>query len=201
MNVLSNGSYPTQRNNEMIKYFSIPSPLQKASFGTEVLKCVKSSDGKKLESLLKQGLSPNPCNAFGDSLINLICKRGDHEMFKILLSCGATIEVVDSFGRTPLHHACWCKESPFKLVEQMLEIDPTMILAKDSQGLSPLEYVSYEKWPEWVEFFAVNSKKFWSKGSSFRQEKLLVGRADSISDPPYALSIEDAVLVSAGKAI
>ena len=186
----------------MITYFSVPSPLQKASFGTAVLNCVKSGDTNKLERLVKQGLSPNPCNAFGDSLLDLICKRGDDELFKILLSCGATIHVVDSFGRTPLHHLCWCKDSPFKLVEKILDIDPTMILAKDLQGLTPLEYVSCEKWPDWVEFFLANGDKFWPKESSFRQEETdLIKRTDSISDPPCSLSIEDAVRVSAGKAI
>ena len=186
----------------MIKYYSIPSPLQKASFGNAVVNCVRSGDTKSLEKLLFQGLSPNPCNEFGDSLLNMICKRGDEKMFNSLLCCGATIEVIDSFGRTPLHHVCWCKESNFYIVEKILRADPSMIIAKDSHGLTPLEYVTEEKWSDWVDFLIQKGDTFWPTGSSFRQYKMdQMKNSVSISDPSGALSIEDAKRVSSGETI
>lgn len=56
---------------------------------------------------MEAGLSPSPCNAYGESLVHLICRRGDADMLQVMLDMGTDIAVADDFGRTLLHDACW----------------------------------------------------------------------------------------------
>lgn len=64
---------------------------------------VKIGDFQAVEKMLQAGISPNPCSDAGDSLIHLLCRRGDSKMLKLFLDYGASIQVADSLGRTPLH--------------------------------------------------------------------------------------------------
>jgi hypothetical protein len=67
------------------EYDAVPSPLQLASFGTLLVKAVHTADTGLLAQLLECGLSPNPCNQFRDSIVDLVCKRANESIFTCLL--------------------------------------------------------------------------------------------------------------------
>jgi len=208
ISILESKSYPTQSFSSLSKYYSKPSELQKASFGNAVTKAVHSRDCTKLQSLLQSGLSPNPCNQFGDSILNIICKRGQEDLFQTVINCGTSIHTSDFFGRTPLHFVCWSSAIRFSIVKKILELDVDMLRAIDKVGKTPLDYISADKWDEWNAFLMKYQDYFWPNRDINQKEKEEQnGPNDStmslieqtLSDPENALSIEKATLVSSGK--
>jgi len=86
---------------ELAEYETTPSPLQLASFGTEVIKAVESQDTELMSRLLVSGLSPNPCNRFRDSVLDLTCKRAKDKIFRCLIEFGCDIECVTDLVELP----------------------------------------------------------------------------------------------------
>lgn len=78
---------------DQANYDTVPSPLQLASFGNEVIKAIHASDVNRLSKLLSMGLSPNPCNQFRDSIVDLVCKRSDSAIFHCLVGHGYVFSV------------------------------------------------------------------------------------------------------------
>ena len=91
-------------------YYCKPTPLQKASYGLRVVQAVRASNEALLGKLLRCGLSPNPCNDFGESIVHMACRRGDSKLLRVLVQAGCCLQVTDDFGRTPLHDACWASK-------------------------------------------------------------------------------------------
>ena len=140
-----------------------PSSLQKASYGVSVLSAAQRSDSSLLLDLLYEtGLSPNPCNAHGDSLLNIICKHADVSCFCVLTKCGTTVKVVDGSGRTPLHYNCWAARPSFDLTEKILDQYSGLVRIRDKFGKTPLEYITNSSsWVKWTEFFDRVVDKYW----------------------------------------
>jgi hypothetical protein len=186
---------------ESAQYETVPSPLQLASFGTELVKAIHASDTQHLSNLLETGLSPNPCNKFRDSMIDLVCKRANGEIFKCLVNHGCDLRVCDGFGRTPLHHCCWASEFSPTIAETILEIDWLQLFIEDKRGQIPLEYIRPDQAAEWVEFLEDNRQRLFPPGG--RSPTLLPVkdyRPDNVlPDPPNALPIELASAVSSGR--
>ncbi|KAL3911067.1 MAG: hypothetical protein SGARI_001822 [Bacillariaceae sp.] len=166
-------------------YDAVPSPLQLASFGTHLVKAVQKSDIAMLSALLECGLSPNPSNL---------------PVFECLLNHGCDLQVVDGFGRTPLHHCCWASTFCRPIVEIILERDPVQIFLEDKHGQTPLEYVRASLYGEWNDFLEEVADKYWPMGGqSARIESPKERRPDGhLPDPANALSVTLASMVSSG---
>lgn len=140
-------------------YYCRPTPLQQASYGTYITsRTVLEEDNEVLIRMLRAGISPNPCNKYGESLIHTVCRRGHWQALQILLHYGASLQVTDDYGRTPLHDACWRSSdlsTSFKIVALILSHDPNLIYMVDKRGTPPLEYIPKEQRQEWI-------KEFWS---------------------------------------
>mmetsp|Transcript_27903 Transcript_27903/g.39229 ORF Transcript_27903/g.39229 Transcript_27903/m.39229 type:complete len:497 (-) Transcript_27903:408-1898(-) len=185
-------------------YYCKPTSLQKASYGIKLVQAVRASDETLLRSLLECGLSPNPCNSFGESVVHMICRRGDYKLFKVLIDYGCNLQVTDDFGRTPLHDACWTAEPCFECVEMILDHDRRLLQVVDCRGSPPLSYVKAEHWPKWIEFFKSRADKYWLPRVGEGDEpppKLSQEAPHSrpIPDPKNAIACEDAMLIAAGK--
>lgn len=142
------------------RYYSKVSNLQKASYGNAIIKAALNKDCETLKNLISQGLSPNPSNQFGDSLMNIVCKRGYFDVFKTLIECGASIRTCDQLDRTPLHFAV--SNPCFELIDQILQHDINMLNAKDSFGKTPLEYITNESHSlQWKKFLIMKQPSFW----------------------------------------
>lgn len=88
-------------------YYNRPTPLQQASYDLYLINVAKHGDTKKLQEIFNAGLSPNPANSFGDSLLHMICRRGWDAVLSFLVDeCRVDVRVSDDHGRTPLHECC-----------------------------------------------------------------------------------------------
>ena len=110
LDVLTNArGYSTRRYRTLqTGYYSKPTAFQQASYNVYLVKLVRANKIDELRSVFQAGISPNPCNAYGESLVHMVARRGDHELLNMMLECGTSIQVSDDYGRTPLHDAC-CK--------------------------------------------------------------------------------------------
>lgn len=163
------GYDPQLFNTLQTGYYNTPSELQIASYGPRMVEVVKSSDGPALRETLMSGLSPNPCNKYGESLLHMVCRRGDLTMLNVMVEAGAVLQVSDDFGRTPLHDACWAAKPAFEVVKVLLKRDPYMFFLKDKRGSLPLSYVQKKEWVHWREWLDENIDSFYpeSKASEF----------------------------------
>ena len=69
----------------------------------KVIQAIRRNDTSTIRNLLRIGLSPNPCNKFGESVVHMICRCGYVDMLEVFLEFGCNLQVCDDFGRTPLH--------------------------------------------------------------------------------------------------
>ena len=182
-------------------YDTVPSALQLASFGTELVKAIHSSDAPKLATLLKCGLSPNPCNQFRDSIVDLVCKRANFEIFQCLVGNGCDLRVCDGFGRTPLHHCCWASEFSEDIAMGIIQLDWLQLLIEDKRGQTPLEYVRADVANEWIDFLEDRKDVLFPMGGSVPHlESLKEQRPEgAIPNPSNALPIPLAAAVSSGE--
>jgi len=187
-------------------YYCKPTLLQKASYGIQIVRAVRGSNVQLLRKLLQCGLSPNPCNNFGESIVHMACRRGDYDIVKVLVDAGCSLQVTDDFGRTPLHDACWTAEPNFALVELILQADERLLHIVDCRGSSPLSYVKRDHWQQWIVFLDSHKDLYWPQRDLGKdgEEPLppLVTEAPHsrpIKDPPNAASLELAEQLAAGK--
>ena len=103
-------------------YYNKPTPLQNASYGIHLIDAVKTCDYDKIQSLLGAGISPKPCNNYGESLVHMVCRRGDAKALKLFffINHGANLQVSDDYSRTPLHDCCWAANPAFDVAEMIL---------------------------------------------------------------------------------
>lgn len=187
-------------------YATQPSPLQKASHGTALLRAVQRSDTEALVGLLRAGLSPNPCNAHGDSVLQMVAKRSDYSLFRALVvDGGASLRVADSFGRTVLHHAAWAdaaSDDTFRIVRLVLErCGPEILWLTDKNGIGPFDFLRDEKWDPWAKFLEESQDVLTA----------IIGREPPtpaggdvegmLPDPPGALKPEMAARVASGEVV
>ena len=199
--LLQQQGYTLQRiKAEEAQYDATPSALQLASFGTHLVRAVHTSDSELLSELLECGLSPNPCNQFRDSIVDLVCKRANPTIFTCLVQHGCDLQTADGFGRTPLHHCCWASNFCLPIVEMILQADPIQLMIEDTHGQTPLEYVRGDLYPEWIIFLQNNICKYFPKGGQI--PKLISPKSKrpegTLADPTSAISVSLAAKVSSG---
>ena len=108
-------SYPSIRS----AYYNRPTLLQQASYDLFLVEVAKSGKTEKLKDMINAGLSTNPSNNFGESLLHMICRRGWAEVLTFLVhELHVDVQIADDHGRTPMHDACvsFVKLLPSKLV-------------------------------------------------------------------------------------
>lgn len=200
--------YSTNRYKTMLTgYYCKPTPLQIASYDLYVSNLIRTGDKKKFREVINSGISPNPCNEYGESLLHLVCRRGDAELLQIMLDAGATLQMADDMGRTPLHDCCWRAEPCFEMVEMILNHDSRMFHMTDSRGALPLSYVkNTEHWGEWRDFINAKKDTYWPKrdlaglGEQRAPELAEIGpAARMIPDPANALDPNLAAMVATGR--
>ena len=187
---------------EETEYDAAPSPLQLASYGTYLVWAVQTSNVELLGKLLDCGLSPNPCNQFRDTILgDLVCKQSNVPIYICFVDeFNADIQVVDGFGRAPLHHCCWSHNLCKEIVTDILQKDPAQIFLKDKHGKTPLDYVRPDTYEDWNAFLLDVSDTYWPVDSKLPD---LISPRDrrpngNQVDPPNALSPLLAASVSSG---
>lgn len=107
------------------------------------------------------------------------------------------LSVVDGFGRTPLHHACWASTFSASIVEQILQRDPIQLCIEDKHGQTPLEYVRSELTDEWISFLEHNIIRYFDPPPVLQSPKQRRPEG-TLMDPPNSMGVSLAALVSAG---
>jgi Ankyrin repeats (3 copies) len=202
-------------------YFNKPTKLQLASYSGHIMTVIRKDDAKAQETLrklLSSGISTNPCEMSGESVLHAVCRRGNHKLARIMLeehaeqtTVGDAVDMVqisDDFGRTPLTAACWSTSTPsFETVQLLLDHDLHLLQLVDARGATPLSYVPPEQWPAWIDFLNEVADHYWpKKDEEQRQQKeqappltLVAPNSRRFPNPANALMLELASLVAAGK--
>jgi Ankyrin repeats (3 copies) len=183
-------------------YYSRPTPLQMASYGTYTIQVVKCGHAQNLQSALACGLSTNPCNSYGESLLHQACRRGDANLLSIMIEAGCDLQVADASGRTLLHDACWAAEPAFAVVEILISKDANLFYMADARGALPLSYVRKEHWSKWLQFLVAQKDAIWPRitgGPTAPPLALLRPNSRPVEAPKVPLTLELARLVAGGR--
>lgn len=152
---------------DYIRYI-IPAEFEPAHDGTASTKKTNSTDGYTMEAvgairsndiaalryMLENGSNFDACNANGEYLIHLACRRASPETVEFLLKeAGVRANVRDTMGRTILHDVCWKSFPDLKMMSTVLSlVSPDLLLAKDMRGHTPFDFARKEHWKEWIGF-------------------------------------------------
>jgi hypothetical protein len=76
--ILSERGYSTQPY-ETLKtaYYNKPTTYQKASYGCRMVEIVRRGDVEGMKKMMEMGISPNPCNVYGESLVHMVSVKDD----------------------------------------------------------------------------------------------------------------------------
>jgi ankyrin repeat protein len=129
-----------------------PTEKMVADYALDLVNAVRDARVDAIGELAAQGRGMDACNRFGESVMHLACRRGSTAVVRCLIERGGSLEVVDDFGRTPMHDACWTAEPCFELVTFLVSRNHRMLLHLDRRGSSPLCYVRKEHHGVWCAF-------------------------------------------------
>jgi ankyrin repeat protein len=159
--IRSRGYNTTRFKSLQTAYYNKPTPLQNASYDLHLIELVRNKDLEKFRAIMGSGISPNPCNSFGESLLHAVCRKGEIEFLKIMLESGASVQVADDYGRTPLSDACWAPRPCFDVVKLLLDRDTRLFHLTDCRGAVPLSYVPVKDWEAWLVFLDSVKDRYW----------------------------------------
>jgi Ankyrin repeats (3 copies) len=177
--------YSTQRYSALESgYYYKPSAFQKASYDLYLVRLVQQNRQTEIRQIFECGISPNPCNNSGESLLHTICHSGNASILQVMLDAQSDPTVVDEYGRTPLHHACQStKKNIFPVIElllrsgggyqqrmddsscmnRMMVPDPTLFYLTDCRGSLPLQYVARNQWGIWIQWLEAHKDIYWPR--------------------------------------
>ena len=101
------------------------------------------------------------CNKFSESIVHMACRRSTVEVVDFILSNGGSTNLVDDYGRTPLHDACWRIDPQFDVVTLLLDRNIDLLRLTDVRGSHALNYVSKDQWLQWCAYFYYQKDKYW----------------------------------------
>lgn len=92
----------------------------------------------------------------------MACRRASAEVVQFLIAHDAEIDIVDDYGRTPLHDACWRPEPRFDIVTLLLDANLDLLRYQDARGFVPLQYVREDHWLHWCAYLFNQIEKYWA---------------------------------------
>lgn len=92
----------------------------------------------------------------------MACRKATFEVAEYVLHNGGDCNIIDDYGRTPLHDACWRMEPRFDIVTLLLNNNLELLRIVDIRGSTPLKYVREEHWTQWCAYFHHMKEKYWA---------------------------------------
>ena len=123
---------------------------------------VRRSDMAALRRLREEGRCMNACNKHSESVLHMAARRSNYETVKFILENGGDLSIVDDYGRTPMHDACWRNGVSFDVITLLLNRDLDLLRTADVRGACPLSYVREEFWMHWCAYFFNQKEKYWN---------------------------------------
>jgi Ankyrin repeats (3 copies) len=205
--IMKSRGYPTRRYKALdTGYRNKSTPLQLASYDVYLINLVRQGDTKTFRAIFQSGISSNPCNANGESLLHTVCRRGNPKFLRIMLEeAKSTVQVADDFGRTPLHDCLWSAEPCFDKVKLLLDQDVYLMQLADARGALPLSYTRQEHWGIWNQFLDDIKDCYWPppRSASISHNEppltLLQPNSQGVKDPANALPPCIAAMVAGGR--
>jgi hypothetical protein len=118
-----------------------------------VATAARNGDMETLKQFHQQGNSLQCSNAYGESIVHIVCRRGHDLLLRYLTrKAQVSLRVRDDLGRTPLHDAAWTNKPNFEIVRMILSDAPELLLVRDQRGHSAFSYVPRQRWGEWCKF-------------------------------------------------
>lgn len=139
-------------------FFAEVTEEQMAAYTMNVVGAVRNNDLVLLKTLHKEGQSLDCANRFGETLLNMACRRGFEDVVQYLFEHDINVRICDDGGRTPLHDACWNPTPQLKICQGLIEREPSLLLVADRRGCTAFEYARAEHWDQWREFLFDNRR-------------------------------------------
>ena len=171
-----------------------PSSKQMADYDKSMVTAVRSSDLPTLKGFYAEGRSMSACNKFSESIVHMACRRSQFDMVDFIVRHGGDICIVDDYGRTPLHDACWRLSPQFDIVTLLLDRNVDLIRMIDIRGASPLKYVPENMWLQWCAYFHHQKDKYWpvlSENSNLKAADNTNSSGNSVSRTQSFASVGD----------
>jgi Ankyrin repeats (3 copies) len=151
---VDNGYHVAECSVELSELFAKPSEAQIAAYKVGTVKAARLAKTSEIRTLHAAGVSFDCCNRFGESLVSMVCRKGNADVIQFLVKeANVSLLIRDDFGRTVLHDAFWTTEPEFELINFLLQEVPDLLFVKDVRGHTPLDYVRKEHWEAWIAFF------------------------------------------------
>ena len=104
----------------------------------------KTNRGNMVRMLVVAGALPNDRTSLeGDTALHIAVGTGDPQAVNALLACGASVNIRNARGRTPVHAAV--RRYPFSSIVAMLLRDHGCATAKDLGGYTPLHLILLQR--------------------------------------------------------
>jgi hypothetical protein len=138
-------------------FFADVTEEQMVAYNIEVIGAARTNNLEELKKLHGAGQAMNCSNRFGESLLNLACRRGFESIVEFLLEQPETdLRICDDGGRTPLHDACWHPSPQLKICKWIIEREPSLFLISDKRGFTAFQYARSQHWDIWRKFLFEN---------------------------------------------
>lgn len=142
---------------EVKGFFHQSTDEEVAAYNSEVVSAVRDEELDRLRKMQENGQKLNCFNRFGESLLNLACRRGFESIVRYLMDQPSiTVKTSDDCGRTPLHDACWHPQPQLSICKWILEEEPALFFIMDRRGCTAFEYARPQHWPVWRKFLLEN---------------------------------------------
>jgi hypothetical protein len=138
-------------------FFSAVSEEQMAAYNMQIITTARNNDLDGLKKLHSEGQRLDCSNRFGESLLNMACRRGFEDIVEYLLEQpDINVRISDDGGRTPLHDACWHPSPQLSICKWLIERDPSLFLISDKRGCTAFQYARPQHWLIWRTFLFEN---------------------------------------------
>ena len=111
-------------------------------------------------------------NKYSESIFHTACRRSEFEIVEFIFSHGGDSTVVDDYGRTVLHDACWRVEPRFDIATLLLDHRLDLLFQLDVRGCPPLQYVKQDNWIHWCAYLFHQKDRYWPAMASSRSSSL-----------------------------
>jgi hypothetical protein len=138
-------------------FFSAVSEEQMAAYTIQIVTTARNNDLNGLKKLHSEGQRLDCSNRFGESLLNMACRRGFEDIVEYFLQQpDVNVRICDDGGRTPLHDACWHPSPQLGICKWLIERDPSLFLISDKRGCTAFQYARPQHWLIWRQFLFDN---------------------------------------------
>ncbi len=137
-------------------FFAEVTEEQMAAYTNDIVGAVRNNDLELLKKLHGDGQLLDCSNRYGESLLNMACRRGFDSIVEYLMENDVNIRLCDDSGRTPLHDACWNPTPQLKICQGLIKREPSLLLVADRRGCTAFQYARMEHWDQWRTFLFEN---------------------------------------------